>query len=121
MSKEHYVRLVLPWPPTVNNYWIICNNRKVLSKKAREFQANVDELLKKEGFKPILDKLHVEMFAYAPDRRKRDLDNIVKPTFDALEKSKIFEDDNQIDYFSITREEKHQGGQLVVDIYTIGE
>ena len=109
--------LTLVWPPTVNNYWLHIRNRKVLSARARKFQDEVAqglidqiEIPKGKVWKPIEDKLFIEIDAYPPDRRKRDLDNIVKPLFDAMEVAEFMVDDNQIDYFHVRRMPVVKGG-----------
>lgn len=54
-----------------------------------------------------------------PDRRRRDLDNALKGTLDALEKAGVYNDDGQIDKLSIERGEVVKGGALVVRIQAI--
>lgn len=58
----------------------------------------------------------VRVVAYPPDRRRRDLDNILKATLDALQYAGVFEDDSQVDALAILRGERTEGGQLTVRV-----
>jgi crossover junction endodeoxyribonuclease RusA len=102
-SRESVTTVELPWPPQVNHYYTVARGRKVLSKKGRLFKADCClRLLAQKAPKNLLDRLRVEIEAYPPDRRKRDIDNIIKPTLDALQDYGLF-DDSQIDDLSIRR------------------
>jgi crossover junction endodeoxyribonuclease RusA len=59
--------------------------------------------------------LRVEIEAWPPDKRKRDLDNILKSLLDALTYAGIWEDDSQIDDLRIYR--ATIGGMVKVRIY----
>jgi crossover junction endodeoxyribonuclease RusA len=56
------------------------------------------------------------MDAFPPDRRRRDLDNLAKPTLDALEHAGVYEDDSQIDLLIIRRQDVVHGGRLEVSV-----
>jgi crossover junction endodeoxyribonuclease RusA len=43
------------------------------------------------------------MDAFPPDRRRRDLDNLLKPTLDALQHGGVYEDDSQVDLLVVRR------------------
>lgn len=60
-------------------------------------------------------RLSVTIYAYPPDRRKRDLDNILKCLLDSLEKAQVFVDDSQIDEL-IIRRVRPNDGKVVVNI-----
>jgi len=85
----------LPWPPSVNTYYTVARGRKILSKKGRQFKSDcgfyIDRLAD-----PMKGKLHVEISVCMPDKRKRDLDNLLKPILDALGNYCVYEDDSQI-------------------------
>jgi crossover junction endodeoxyribonuclease RusA len=60
--------------------------------------------------------LEIRIAAFPPDRRKRDLDNLLKSVLDCLEASGVIENDNLIESLSIYRAERVAGGQLEVQI-----
>lgn len=48
-------------------------------------------------------RVSVEIEAWLPDLRRRDVDNLLKAPMDALTHGGVWEDDSQIDYLSIRR------------------
>lgn len=56
----------------------------------------------------------VTIHAWPPDRRRRDLDNILKATLDALEHAKIYENDSQVHDLRIRRMTPFKGGKILV-------
>ena len=105
----------LPWPPSVNTYYRTHRGRMLLSEKGRKYKKHVKSLwalLPKFGDL----RLMVEIYAFPPDRRKRDIDNIIKPVLDALEGAGVYDNDSQIDSLSIRRKGVVKGGSLLVTI-----
>ena len=75
----------------------------------------------RSGLEPLGDaRLKVCIELYPPDRRVRDIDNVVKSTLDALCQCGIFVDDGQIDVLHVTREKVIKWGAAVVTIEKIG-
>lgn len=114
--------ITLPFPPSVNHYWIHFTAgkmvRMVVGKKGKEFREEVKRLT--SHIAPIEGRLSVEIYAVMPDKRKRDLDNLCKPTIDALMEAGLYEDDSQIDRLLIVREKAIiKGGALEVYIEEI--
>lgn len=101
------VSIALPFPPTVNTYYTVARGRKILSKRGREFKTLALQAMRGQLIEQGLSgRFQVLIDAYPPDRRRRDLDNIVKPIFDALTEYGLFEDDSQIDDFRVVRQPK---------------
>lgn len=103
----------LSWPPSVNQYWNHVYNAKLRrvqiypSREALYFKAEAAALVRKKGQPPRFEKaVMVEIDAYPPDRRKRDSDNIVKATFDALTWANVWVDDYQVVDFRVRRFEE---------------
>ncbi len=101
--------LKLPWPPSVNHYWrsIIIKGsvRVLLSSDGRRYQADCAAAVWSEHGKlvPLAGRLEVVIGVYAPDRRRRDLDNMLKSVLDALKYVGAIKDDSQIDKLTISR------------------
>jgi len=66
----------------------------------------------------LTSRLEVYIEAYPPNKRKIDLDNIVKPIFDALQDYGMF-DDSQIDDFRVRRMAVEKPGYVRVHISEI--
>ena len=113
------VNLELPYPPTVNHYYTIARGRKILSKRGRLFKEDSAYLLSPHKKKILSGRLFVEVIAYPPDKRKRDLDNILKPILDVLGSGLIFEDDSQVDELTIKRSVVKKPGLVKVKISEI--
>ena len=118
-------KLTLPWPPSTNQIWrtvkINGKNRTLLSEKARHYRVAAWEAVRDQlKNRPQLEqRLRVHVFAYPPDYRRRDLDNILKCTFDALTHSGVWVDDALVDYFSVQRCEPCTTGKLDIRIAII--
>ena len=66
----------------------------------------------------ITAPIKVEILAFRPDNRKRDLDNLLKAVLDGMAKGMIYEDDAQIKDLSIKWADTI-GGMLKVKIEVI--
>lgn len=101
-QQQEMITLDLPWPPTANRYWRNVQGRMVLSREGRRYRESVDGLVWRhacqagEGVSFGASHLELEIDAHPPDKRRRDLDNLLKPILDALQYAKLFEDDSQI-------------------------
>lgn len=98
------ITIDLPWPPSLNNLYATVNGRRVLTKDGRLYRWAVQQEVNK--IKPPkfeTERLSVQIDAFPPDRRKRDLDNMLKCALDGLTGAGLWEDDSQIDHLSIRR------------------
>jgi crossover junction endodeoxyribonuclease RusA len=65
-------------------------------------------------------RLAVSIEAFPPDRRKRDLDNMLKALLDSMTHAGIWHDDDQIDEVRIVRREATAGGMMRVVVSEVG-
>ena len=94
----------LPWPPSINHYWRHAKNGHYISQEGINFRKTVQYLcLPHRGVFDENSRFAVVIEAFPPDRRKRDLDNVLKSLLDSLQHAGIYKDDNQIDFLSINR------------------
>lgn len=117
------VRLVLPWPPSVNHYWEIARNRyggrhMAVSKAGKRYRddvaAAVWSLPKRTRFEGRLE-MTVTLFQ-SRKGRVCDLDNFNKGLLDALAKAGVYHNDNQIDRLTIVRGERCDDPRAEVSI-----
>lgn len=90
------LKLILPYPPTINHYWRHVGQRVLISQKGREYRTAVATYLKSKGVKALTGPLSIDIKLDMPDRRRRDIDNVLKALLDSLESGGAFLDDNQI-------------------------
>ena len=110
------VELILPWAPSVNHYWIQGRGRTYISKAGLAFRELVAWECRAKRVKPQPGRLALVVRACPPDRRRRDLDNVLKALGDALQHAGAYQDDNQIDDLRIYRGPVIEGGALHVQI-----
>jgi len=68
-----------------------------------------------------LGKLSVSIELFEPNKRRRDIDNLIQPLLDALEAANVFVNDHQINKLSICRSGYESGGRMRVVIETMEE
>lgn len=108
--------LTLPYPPSVNTYWGFHGHRRFLTNKAVQFKKEVARQVSLQSARFGNDRLEVFITLNPPDKRTRDIDNIAKPTLDALVSAGLFADDGQIDRLVIVRSNTVKGGCMTVGV-----
>lgn len=87
---------VIPYPPSVNHYWIHARGRVILSAKARDYKNLVAGACSGYGIKiikkPSLVSLSLQVFR---PRKSGDLDNTLKAIMDSLQ-GIAYENDSQV-------------------------
>ncbi len=104
------IEIVLPFPPSTNTYYRHLSGgsaagRSLISAAGRKYRQAIQEqalVQRWKRFKPE-ERLAVEIDAWMPDRRRRDLDNMLKSTLDSLTHAGLWSDDSQIDSLKIVR------------------
>lgn len=126
------ITVTLPWPPSVNRMWRTPRSgplagRTMLSTEGREYrQAVADQVMVQHVPRHTLKgKLIVSIAAHPPDRRERDLDNLLKAILDGLKHAGVMKSDGDIDDLRILRGGlARPKGRIVVAItefYPVGE
>jgi crossover junction endodeoxyribonuclease RusA len=107
--------LSLPFPPTVNTYWRNVNGVTMISAAGRDYRLTVERVISgrfaEMAFSPTA-RLRISIFAYPPDKRRRDLDNLLKAPLDAITFAKLWDDDSQLDAISVERGSACKWGRL---------
>ena len=113
------VELTLPWPPSANHYVRHTRAGKhYVTQAVKTFRLEVwnESKQRRVGLQTGPLVLHIE--AHPPDKRRRDADNLVKCTADALQKAGVVADDYQFEIVTVKRMEPIKGGVLQVRIYS---
>jgi len=117
------VTLTLPWPPSVNHYWRTWQGRHLVSRAGRAYRGAVAlaVIAHRDGPPrlPLAGRLALTLTAHPPDRRVRDIDNLLKGTLDSLAHAGVYGDDGSIDDLRIVRSGVVAGGRLEVQVRVI--
>ena len=96
--------LILPFPPSVNRIWRTVQGRIILSAVGRKYRQDVAVAVHQSNVVPFgANRIDVLIELYEPDRRRRDIDNVPKALFDALQAARVFDDDSQVDMMLVAR------------------
>jgi crossover junction endodeoxyribonuclease RusA len=79
----------------------------------------VMDAVNEAGIQPLEGRLAVHIALFPPDKRKRDVDNVLKSLLDACEHAGCYENDNQIDELHVIRQEIIKGGACTIVILPI--
>lgn len=108
--------LALPYPPSVNRYWRQFHGRVLVSADGRAYRDSVGIFARAvlRGAKPLTGALSVRIELSPPDRRRRNIDNVLKALLDAMTAAGVWIDDSQIDELTIKRMPVIRGGSVIV-------
>lgn len=124
------VCLTLPYPPSVNHYKKL--GRLARTKTGKIYQPRVDTqqtknfywhvgmIVGQEGVKSFGGAMiEMRVWVYPPDKRKRDLDGILKVLLDSLERAQVYDDDYQVQRLMVIRCPAVKNGQVLVKIRAV--
>ncbi len=95
----------LPWPPSVNHYYRHVGPRVLISRDGRDYREKVVAKLTALKLKTFGGAVELHAEFYPPDKRRRDLDNLLKCALDTLQHAGLFKDDSQIARINAVRHE----------------
>ena len=108
----------LPYPPSVNHLWKHWAHGVYMTEEGKAYKKAVLVHLKKlYRHQPCLGDVVLEIAVQYPDRRRRDLDNLLKITQDSLVYAGLLGDDKQIKDLRIYYAGLLKGGRLSVSLY----
>lgn len=111
------IEVTLPYPPSINHYYGRTRNGQIFIKTAgRDFRQRVADIVADARCTKQDGALAMFIWVSPPDKRKRDLDNIVKATQDALQEAGCYDNDCQIAGLHVERGLVCKGGKVFVQI-----
>lgn len=115
----------LPDPPSLNSYYRHVGSKVLISERGRAYRSEGERAVRaprsrgSPGPEALEGGLGLRVFMNPPDNRRRDLDNALKATLDALTHAGLWCDDSQVDRLTIERGACVRGGRLSVCVATI--
>lgn len=116
------IRLVLPFPPSANVYWRKVGGKMLVSKAAKSYRQQVGIIVRtsvEAKIRPITTAVKVSIVANPPNRRKRDIDNLLKATLDAMELAGLYVNDCQVHELTIRWGTVQRNANLEVSLETL--
>jgi len=112
------VNIRLPWPVSINNYYVRTRFGGVaIGKAGREYRTVASEEWSRQAGSVTFDgRIAVRLVCVFPDERERDLDNIEKCLFDALQHAGAFRRDSQVKLKTSEQEMVQRPGWVEVTI-----
>lgn len=114
LATDTQVFIKLPWPPSVNHYWLAHGKIRFIGKPGLAFRSHVKSIV---GITtPLEGPLKMTVEVIMPDKRVRDLDNLLKAPLDALAHAGVYLNDSQIQDLRIVKLGTAKPGTLNVII-----
>lgn len=90
------MRIELPYPPTLNTcFQNVPGRGRVITPKYREWINEALWMLKSQKPSKFDVEVSISIGIVAPDRRARDIDNLIKACLDILVKGSVIKDDSR--------------------------
>lgn len=87
------IACTLTYPPSANKLWRAVNGRQI---KSAEYRAWLSENARVRRANPLDGPYELQVVATAPDKRRRDLDNLIKPIGDIIQALGFVSDDKHM-------------------------
>lgn len=85
--------IIIPYPPSANRLWRNVGGKTIKSEEYRLWLATASWEIRAQRPARIDGPYTLEIVADAPDRRGRDIDNLIKPISDVLKLAGVYADD----------------------------
>jgi len=111
------IRLILPYPPSVNRLWRASKTGRVYnSPKYKEWRVQAMWAIKEQcRTLRVTGMYKMTLLAVRPDRSKRDIGNLEKAVSDVLTAAKIVEDDSLCGWIDMRWVEKGPECLIIVE------
>ena len=92
----------LPLPPSANALYVQRTGRRILSLPYKAWRGGA-AIVARASMKPLPKKMPLSVLIEASASRRRDIDNLVKPTLDMLQVAGVIRDDRMVDDCRVVR------------------
>lgn len=96
---------------TLNNYYRIMRGRYVITPNGREYKKVVQSAI--SHITPTKEILKINIDVFFNNKKKRDVDNVLKPLLDAL-KGFVYDDDSQIIELNVKKYIGQSSNKIVI-------
>jgi crossover junction endodeoxyribonuclease RusA len=115
------VMLTLPYPPSANTYWRRKGHQYFIAAAGKAFRTEVEALCRSMGLRPLAGPVALTVTLTPGDRRRRDIDNVLKPLLDALTHGGAWTDDSQVKRLIVAMgEPEPKRGRCMVTLSQVG-
>jgi crossover junction endodeoxyribonuclease RusA len=108
----------LPYPPTVNHYWCYAKGRVFISPEGRAYRRRVQGIL--QDVPELSGDVRLLIAMHPPDKRRRDIDNVLKCLLDSLVHAGAMRDDSQITELAIIKDTVVPQGMVKIEAAKAG-
>lgn len=112
------VEIIIPRPPSVNRLWRMGNGRMYRSAEYVQWLNACVALVKSAKYPAILGKYKLMIRVARPDKRRRDIDNLIKAASDFLQHAGIVQDDCLCE--AVHCKWVESGPEVVINVYPVG-
>lgn len=95
------IRYDLPYPPSVNGLFFNAAKGRVKTDAYKAWRRDAGNLILVQGRRRIHGFVSLSVALVRPDKRRRDLDNALKPLLDLLVEMQIIDDDSLVQRISV--------------------
>ena len=88
------VTLDLPYPPSANRLWRTYRGRVCKSREYKDWLVVAGFAARSQGLTEVVGPYKISINATRPDKRRRDLDNIIKPVSDLMQSIGVIKNDS---------------------------
>lgn len=90
------IRYELPYPPTANNLFTTAPGKRVKSREYKSWRLEAMQMIMAQGRRAIEGHVSISILVVRPDKRKRDVSNLIKAVEDVLVEMRVIRDDSLV-------------------------